>query len=379
MKVLRALLVTVMTLGVLTATAFAAGYALDQYGGQRAAGASGTSAPSPSSTPTTPETPATSTPPATPSPTPDPTPTPTPEPKPENVLEPGDRGEQVRELQARLFQLAWLPETTTGAYDPATREAVSGFQAKRGLRATGVVDRRTWQRLVGMTERPTHDQMFNVLHPGPAILAAGATGDAVRDLQARLVAIQWLFGDVSGSYDATTTEAVRGFQAKRQIPATGEVDQRTLDRLHAMTSTPTRAAMYNLATPGGNEAGTLDARCRVGRVLCVDKTSQTMRWVVDGKVLRTVDVRFGSELLPTREGVFSVYRMSRDHVSSLYDTSMPFAMFFSGGQAVHYSPDFAANGYSGSSHGCVNVRDYGTVAWLFDQVRIGDDVVVYWS
>jgi peptidoglycan hydrolase-like protein with peptidoglycan-binding domain len=379
MKVLRALLVTVVTLGVLTATAFAAGYALDQYGGQRAAGASGTSAPSPSSTPTTPETPATSTPPATPSPTPDPTPTPTPEPKPENVLEPGDRGEQVRELQARLFQIAWLPETTTGAYDPATREAVSGFQAKRGLRATGVVDRRTWQRLVGMTERPTHDQMFNVLHPGPAILAAGATGDAVRDLQARLVAIQWLFGDVSGSYDATTTEAVRGFQVKRQIPVTGEVDQRTLDRLHAMTSTPTRAAMYNLATPGGNEAGTLDARCRVGRVLCVDKTSQTLRWVVDGKVLTTVDVRFGSELLPTREGVFSVYRMSRDHVSSLYDTSMPFAMFFSGGQAVHYSPDFAANGYSGSSHGCVNVRDYGTVAWLFDQVRIGDDVVVYWS
>jgi hypothetical protein len=30
-----------------------------------------------------------------------------------------------------------------------------------------------------------------------------------------LVSIQWLFGDVSGSYDATTTEAVRGFQAKR--------------------------------------------------------------------------------------------------------------------------------------------------------------------
>ena len=33
--------------------------------------------------------------------------------------------------------------------------------------------------------------------------------------------------------------------------------------------------------------------------------------------------------------------------------SMPFAMFFSGGQAVHYSPDFAAVGYAGASHGCV--------------------------
>ena len=372
MKVLRALLVTAVTLGVLAATAFAAVYALNEDGDRPAAGVSGTPAAAPSATPTPRAAP-------TPAPSPTPPPAPPPEPPPANVLEPGARGEQVRELQSRLFQLAWLPETTTGTYDPATRTAVSGFQAKRGLRATGVVDQRTWKRLMGMTERPTHDQMFNVLHPGPAILAAGASGDTVRDLQARLVSIQWLFGDVSGSYDATTTEAVRGFQAKRAIPVTGEVDQRTLDRLHAMTSTPTREAMFNLATPGGNQPGTLDARCQTGRALCVDKTSQTLRWVVDGKVLRTVDVRFGSELLPTREGVFSVYRKSRDHVSSLYDTSMPFAMFFSGGQAVHYSPDFAAHGYSGSSHGCVNVRDYGAVAWLFDQVQVGDDVVVYWS
>ena len=58
---------------------------------------------------------------------------------------------------------------------------------------------------------------------------------------------------------------------------------------------------------------------------------------------------------------------------------MPFAMFFSGGQAVHYSPDFAAVGYAGASHGCVNVRDYQAVAGLFEQVQVGDRVVVYWS
>jgi len=93
-------------------------------------------------------------------------------------------------------------------------------------------------------------------------------------------------------------------------------------------------------------------------------------------VLRTVEVRFGSDELPTREGAFAVFRKSRDHVSSLYDTSMPFAMFFSGGQAVHYSPDFAANGYNGASHGCVNVRDRAAVEWLFDHVVIGDEVFV---
>ena len=125
--------------------------------------------------------------------------------------------------------------------------------------------------------------------------------------------------------------------------------------------------------------GALDPRCTTGRVLCVDKSSRTLRWVVDGQVLKTVDVRFGSDELPTREGAFHVFEKSRDHVSSIFDTSMPFAMFFSGGQAVHYSPDFAANGYYGASHGCVNVRDYDAVAWLYDQVQVGDEVIVYWS
>ena len=221
--------------------------------------------------------------------------------------------------------------------------------------STGVIDERTWLRLKAMTERPTHDQLFNVLHPGPALLAAGDTGTQVRDLQARLVSIAWLFGDVTGTYDAETVAAVKGFQAKREIPVTGEVDQRTLDRLHAMTVAPTheRDAQHHPPSPGA-----LDPRCTTGRALCVDKSTNSLRWVVDGKVQVTYDVRFGSDELPTREGAFTVFSKSRDHVSSLYDTSMPFAMFFSGGQAVHYSPDFAANGYNGASHGCVNVRDY---------------------
>lgn len=225
-----------------------------------------------------------------------------------------------------------------------------------------------------------------VEEPGPPpaglpILAPGDSGPAVRDLQARLKQIDWLTGDVTDHYGASTTEAVRGFQAKRGFEVTGEVDRRTRNRLHAMTRTPTRAELTNQPPPGagGNRPGPLDERCRTGRVLCVDKSSRTLRWVVDGQVRKTVDVRFGSAELPTREGVFTVSRKNRDHVSSLYDTPMPYAMFFSGGQAVHYSPDFAATGYNGASHGCVNVRDRAAVAWLYDQVALGDRVVIYWS
>ena len=371
MTLLRKLALAVLCAAVLTTVALGTGYAVHQWSGSgEQAGADAPPSTAPSSDPTPSAQPS-----PTPSRTPGPEPSPTAPPTPESVLAPGSSGKAVRELQHRLHQLAWWPELTTGDYDRATRSAVAGFQGKRGFKATGVVDQRTWDRLVTMTRTPTHDQLFNVLHPGPALLAAGDRGDSVRGVQARLTQIAWLSGDVSGSYDARTVAAVRGFQAKRGIPETGEVDQRTMDRLVAMTAEPTHEQLFNIEP----EPGALDARCRTGRVLCVDKTSRTLRWVIDGHVSTTYDVRFGSEELPTREGSFSVFSKSRDHVSSLFNTSMPFAMFFSGGQAVHYSPDFAANGYAGASHGCVNVRDHDGMAWLFDQVRIGDRVVVYWS
>lgn len=121
----------------------------------------------------------------------------------------------------------------------------------------------------------------------------------------------------------------------------------------------------------------LDSRCLSGRALCISKEDRKLRWVINGSVKKTLDVRFGSPKTPTRNGSHQVNWKSRNHVSSLYQSAMPFAMFFSGGQAVHYSADFARNGYSGASHGCVNVRDYNGIKNLFDEVRVGDKVIVY--
>ncbi|WP_329118241.1 L,D-transpeptidase family protein [Streptomyces sp. NBC_01465] len=243
-----------------------------------------------SSTPTaTPGKTASATPKATPTPTPTKT---TPTPAPKVVMAVGAKGAQVRELQARLRQIAWFDGVPTGTYGTVTAAAVKGFQGKRGLAVTGTTDTVTWQKLLGMTHKPTADELNG--------------------------------------------------------------------------------------TVAGRPAGKLDARCLHGRVICISKTSRTLSWVNDGKVLSTMDVRFGSQYTPTREGTFSVDFKSRDHVSTIYHTAMPFAMFFSGGQAVHYSADFAARGYNGASHGCVNVRDRAKISALFDQVRVGDKVVVYW-
>ena len=215
--------------------------------------------------------------------------------------------------------------------------------------------------------------------PGPRILGPGDQGTKVRDLQARLRQIAWFSGNVTDDYGTSTTAAVKGFQDKREIAVTGYVDQRTLDRLNAMTRTPTADELANRLPGSASTKAALDQRCLSGHAMCIDKASSTVRWVVDGQVLRTMAVRFGASYTPTREGLFHVGWKSRDHVSKLYNSAMPFAMFFSGGQAVHYSSDFAARGYAGASHGCVNVRDRAGIEWLFDQVSIGDKVVIYWS
>jgi peptidoglycan hydrolase-like protein with peptidoglycan-binding domain len=295
--------------------------------------------------------------------------------EPAALLSSGDHGTKVRELQHRLRQLDWYAGSISGRYRASTVKAVKGFQDKRDLDVTGAVDKATWASLVKRSRKPTDAELHNRLAPGPALMRSGSSGDRVRELQARLKQIAWFSGSVTGTYGSVTVAAVRGFQGKRAIPVTGEVDQRTWDRLTAMTRTPTSDQLHN-RTPKPS-AGGLDKRCLTGRAMCISKSTNSLVWVIDGHAQLRTDVRFGSAELPTREGAFQVGWKSRYHVSTIYHTSMPYAMFFSGGQAVHYSPDFAARGYNGASHGCVNVRSTSAIQTLFAQVRVGDKVIVY--
>lgn len=221
---------------------------------------------------------------------------------------------------------------------------------------------------------------------GQAIMKSGQTSDRIKELQARLDQVGWFSGSITGQFGPQTTTAVAGFQAKRGLPDTGRVDQATWDALVGMTRKPTAAELSGQAkatpTPSGSATATpkasdIDSRCTTGRVICISKRTNTLRWMNNGSVLMSMEVRFGTSEYPTREGTFSVQWKSRDHVSTIYHTPMPYALFFSGGQAVHYSPDFAARGYSGGSHGCVNLRNKAGAQSLFNQARVGDKVVVH--
>jgi len=198
-------------------------------------------------------------------------------------------------------------------------------------------------------------------------LRKGHYGSLVASAQDRLA---WLGYDVGAAnvelkaFGKSTKHAVKAFQSKNWLPVTGKVDRRTWNSL-ARLSAP---------------VGVLPLRCtEVAAALCIDKTARVLRYVVKGKILLTTDARFGAPGMETGEGVFSVKEKSYDHVSTLFHTWMPRAMFFNGDEAVHYSPDFAAVGYIRGSHGCVGVRDMAQATWLFDHVDVGTRVYVYWS
>jgi lipoprotein-anchoring transpeptidase ErfK/SrfK len=197
-------------------------------------------------------------------------------------------------------------------------------------------------------------------------LKRGARGWRVRELQERL---DWLGYPIDSSNTkpdrmwSSTIEAVKKFQAKFWMHPTGTVGEGTWQKLADLSGT----------------VGKLPSACTHERTLCIDKSTRLLRLVEDGQVRLTLDARFGLPGTLTREGSFRVSRKSRDHWSSLYRTWMPFAMFFSGGQAVHFSPFFARDGYYGGSHGCIGLRNFDRARWLFDHVPMYTKVYVYWS
>lgn len=199
-------------------------------------------------------------------------------------------------------------------------------------------------------------------------------GEWVRHAQQQLV---WLGYDINwreqieGFYGKDTKQAVLALQDKFFYGETGVLDART----------------WKLLQDVGNDPGQLPKIClSEQKVLCIDKSTKLLRYVKDGKVILSLDVRFGVPGLETPEGAQRVWFRWADATSGINGPDqprapMPWALFFNGSVAVHYSPTFAYNGYypGGGSHGCVNVADLGGVRWLFYQIPVGTLVYVYWS
>lgn len=154
-------------------------------------------------------------------------------------------GQSVRSLQTMLRYIAAADGRSVslipdGIYGKNTAGEVTAFQRKNGLPPTGVADNDTWDAIVAAYE-PALTQVGEatpiavVFEPGQ-IIRQGEEHPNVFLLQALLQIMARTYGSippaqVNGIIDLSTAQALSEFQLLSGLPATGELDRHTWDRL----------------------------------------------------------------------------------------------------------------------------------------------------
>lgn len=145
----------------------------------------------------------------------------------------GDAGASVRRLQRALAGMGYFEGSCTGEYGDLTRQAVEIFQLANDLEPTGTADAATCSLIYSGAAAALRE---------PGTLCAGDSEEAVSDVQSRLAALGYFERSITGFYGATTETAVRLFQLANGLPATGEADPATLERLNAGDAVPLEGA-----------------------------------------------------------------------------------------------------------------------------------------
>ncbi|MBQ8161155.1 MAG: peptidoglycan-binding protein, partial [Clostridia bacterium] len=153
-----------------------------------------------------------------------------------NALVLGSTGQEVRDLQTHLSELGYYTGEISGRYGESTADAVSRFQKDFSLPESGEADAQTLAQCYAAMYRP---------------LTLGSEGADVKRLQTRLTQLGYYTGKITGTYLAATVEAVRAFQSKMALAASGDatLETQTLvysssarSRTGAAVSTPEPAA-----------------------------------------------------------------------------------------------------------------------------------------
>ncbi|QOY37206.1 peptidoglycan-binding protein [Anaerobacillus isosaccharinicus] len=155
-------------------------------------------------------------------------------------LAPGMRHQDVKELQDVLKQKGFFTyHTSTGFYGDITKQAVERFQQANQLAKTGVVDNATLTALTKPTVTPnqqTSTQQPTVpTQPAPTqqpatpqpTLKVGSRGQAVTNLQNALKQAGVFHTNPTGYYGPITEKAIRDFQTRNGLTATGIADSTT--------------------------------------------------------------------------------------------------------------------------------------------------------
>lgn len=175
---------------------------------------------------------------------------PTEKPNTDIVIQWESEGEDVRRYQQRLVQLGYLESKyVTGKFNQPTVNATKAFQTMNDLKVDGAAGPQSLKLIYSNDALDANGARYGDMIGSlsdtkvPDRLAAGATGEEVRQLQRRLAELGYLSSSfVSGAYDTATQQAVRQFQSANGLSVDGEAGSATQSRLYASTAVTAQVA-----------------------------------------------------------------------------------------------------------------------------------------
>ena len=139
----------------------------------------------------------------------------------EYVMQDGDEGDDVRDVQQRLYELGYLAKNCiTGTFGDKTLEALKDFQSSNGLKGDGKAGVKTLEKLYD------EDVVGNFYRKGDV-------NDSIKTYQQKLVKLGYLSSTYSpkGKMDNETVAALKSFQNVNGIIADGCLGVVTMELL----------------------------------------------------------------------------------------------------------------------------------------------------
>lgn len=165
----------------------------------------------------------------------------------------GANGRVVENVQ-RLLNKRGAHLAVDGDFGPKTQAAVKAFQSKHGLKASGVVDHATLEKLEGPS-----------VHHKDEFLKVGDKGTNVKAVEQGLARLGYNVGANDGKYDANTAKAVAAFRHDEGLKKThggsmtGSVQRLVRTELRALNHAPTHTRVKPKAEHRRLDAATAGA------------------------------------------------------------------------------------------------------------------------